>query len=279
MHFKNRDLLIATKHKKESVIAPVFSAELGTICSTTNGFDTDQFGTFTGEIERTLTGVQAAKEKCLKAMALYEYDMCVASEGSFGPHPNSCFIPVNCELMIFIDLRSEIEVVEGEMATETNFASTQVDNVAQLEIFAKQALFPSHALIMSPPGEEWNELEKGITDERQLKYHFQRFVKKYGAVHIETDMRAAYNPSRMVVIKRTAQKLVNRIKSHCPECKLPGFGITVTEFGLPCKLCRQPTRSILKYLSICKGCNFKMHSNRPDEKINEDPMFCDFCNP
>ena len=34
--------------------------------------------------------------------------------------------------------------------------------------------------------------------------------EQYGKAYVETDMRAIYNPTRMAVIKRTAEKLVRR---------------------------------------------------------------------
>jgi hypothetical protein len=50
--FEGRRLLIATKHHKEQVIAPVFEKELAVQCFTSDEFDTDSLGTFSGEIER-----------------------------------------------------------------------------------------------------------------------------------------------------------------------------------------------------------------------------------
>ena len=47
--FKGRTLLIATKHQKEQIISPIFEKELGVRCFVPDHFDTDIFGTFTGE--------------------------------------------------------------------------------------------------------------------------------------------------------------------------------------------------------------------------------------
>ena len=52
--FQNRQLLIATKHNKERVIAPLLEEALGVTCVVNDTFDTDTLGTFTGEVERTL---------------------------------------------------------------------------------------------------------------------------------------------------------------------------------------------------------------------------------
>lgn len=60
--FKGRRLIIATKHKKENVIAPILEKELGVICFTHPDLDTDELGTFSGEIERMMDPIATAKE-------------------------------------------------------------------------------------------------------------------------------------------------------------------------------------------------------------------------
>ena len=73
--FISRKLIIATKHKKESVIAPILEKELGVRCFTDETFDTDTLGTFTGEIERELDPIATARRKCLLAMELNNCDL------------------------------------------------------------------------------------------------------------------------------------------------------------------------------------------------------------
>jgi hypothetical protein len=57
--FENRKLIIATKHKKEEVIGPLIQSALGVIPFTDKRLDTDTLGTFTGEIERTVSPIEA----------------------------------------------------------------------------------------------------------------------------------------------------------------------------------------------------------------------------
>ena len=68
--FSGRNLVIATKHEKERVIAPVLELELGVKCFTTPNLNTDELGTFTGEVERKDVPVMTARKKCLRAMGL-----------------------------------------------------------------------------------------------------------------------------------------------------------------------------------------------------------------
>jgi hypothetical protein len=101
--FNDRRLLIATKHKKERVIAPLLEKNLGVICFTNDSFDTDALGTFSGEVERELDPITTVRKKCLLAMEASDCDLGVASEGSFGAHPSIFFASANDEFLIFID--------------------------------------------------------------------------------------------------------------------------------------------------------------------------------
>lgn len=83
--FKNRVAILATMHKKEEVISPILENELGIEIVVPEGFNTDQFGTFTGDIERMGDQYDAARHKAMGSMYLYDKTLAFASEGSFGP--------------------------------------------------------------------------------------------------------------------------------------------------------------------------------------------------
>ena len=82
--FEGRSIVIATKHKKQNAMAALLEKELGVSCIVPENLDTDMLGTFSGEIERDLSPLDAARKKCLLAMELTGTDLAVASEGSFG---------------------------------------------------------------------------------------------------------------------------------------------------------------------------------------------------
>ena len=277
--FKGRKVIIATKHQKEKVIAPILEKELGVSCFVDETFDTDVLGTFTGEIERELDPISTAREKCLRAMKLNNCDLGIASEGSFGPHPSMFFINTDDEFLIFIDTVNNIEVIVRELSTSTNFNGKQIQNQKELLQFAQQVIFPSHGLIIRKSKEDNSEIHKGITDIEILKKLFVQLFSKYNSVYAETDMRAMYNPTRMNVIEKAAEKLVQKIKSTCPHCQMPGFGITDAKKGLECSLCGSPTNSTLSYIYVCQHCQFTKEEMYPNKKTTEDPTFCDFCNP
>ena len=66
--FVGRTLVIATQHQKEKVIAPALEAALGVRCIVPDQFDSDRFGTFSGEIPRIKTPLETARDKCIAAM-------------------------------------------------------------------------------------------------------------------------------------------------------------------------------------------------------------------
>jgi len=277
--FENRKLVVATKHHKERVLAPILEKELGVKCFTPEGFDSDLLGTFSGEIERELDPIATAREKCIRAMKMSNCDLGLASEGSFGPHPTMFYLPADDEFLIFIDARYSLEIIVRELSTSTNYGGTQIRTEKELLEFAKQTSFPQHALILRKSKSENSDIHKGILDEEVLKLTFESLLEKFGSVYVETDMRAMYNPTRMKVIEKAAQNLVTKIQSTCPDCKMPGFGITKAKKGLKCGLCGLPTNSIVSYVYECQHCQFQKEEMYPDQKTTEDPSLCDFCNP
>ena len=99
--FEGRRLVIATKHHKETVIAPLLEQHLGVQCFVPNDFDTDALGTFTGEVARKEDALSTARQKCLLAMQKTNCDLGIASEGSFGPHPSIFMAHADNEFLIF----------------------------------------------------------------------------------------------------------------------------------------------------------------------------------
>jgi hypothetical protein len=276
--FWGRKLAIATKHGKEQVIAPIFEKRLGVTCYVPSEFDTDLLGTFTGEVERT-TPLATAKEKCLRGMSLANCDLGIASEGSFGPHPDYPFIPANEELLLLIDKKNNLEISMQELSIETNFNSQEICTENELIDFANRAKFPEHKVILRKSYAEPTDIIKDISDWEELMKAFSYLSTKHNKVYAETDMRAMRNPMRMKVIEQTAEKLLSKILTGCPACGTPGFGIAAKKDGLPCKLCKSPTRSVLSYIYICLHCQHREEHIFPHHKKTEDPQYCDTCNP
>jgi len=277
--FKDRKLLIATKHHKEQVIAPIFEKGLGVHCFVPEKYDSDIFGTFSGEVERKNTALETVKAKCLAAMEEFDCDLAIASEGSFGSHPSIFFAQADDEFLIFIDKKNDLEIIGRELSLETNFYGEKIYNREMLLNFADRIQFPSHAIILRAEADDLTSIRKGIITNSQLEDAFQQIMNMHGSVYAETDMRALYNPTRMAVIKIAAQKLLETIKTECPSCKAPGFCVTDAKQGLLCSWCSAPTRSTLSFIYSCKKCFFSSEKMYPHQKITEEPGFCDSCNP
>lgn len=280
--FKNRTAVLITKHKKDQVIFPIL-AETGMNLKLLDTIDTDTFGTFTREIDRKGTQLEAARYKALKAIEETGESIAIASEGSFGPHPTIYFVPANIELILLIDTLNNIEIAGWEISTVTNYCQKAIPSVRGAIKFAKESEFPSHGIVVRPNADRDNSgiLFKGITSEKALEKAVKICIAESvdGKALLETDMRAVYNPTRMKVIEKAATNLLAKIKSVCPECSWPGFEITEWIKGLPCENCFSPTSGISKHIYQCKKCTHKKEIEHPNNQKYSEARFCDYCNP
>lgn len=277
--FENRTLVIGTKHGKQQVIAPVIERALRVDCVVAADIDTDIFGTFTGEVERTADPLTTVRNKCLYTIKQTGYDLAIASEGSFGAHPSIPFLPANEEWLMLIDRKNSIEIFAREISTDTNFNHSVCTGLRQVKEFAEQVGFPTHGLILKPGEGVVTDMVKGIVTYKVLEAQCTRMLEKYGEVFVETDMRALYNPKRMAVIGNAAKKLAAKVLSLCPLCSRPGFDVISYKNGLPCELCSAPTRSILSYTYGCTGCGYQKEVLFPHNREYESAGYCDVCNP
>lgn len=272
-------MVIATKHKKEAVIAPLLEKNIGVKCFVPKNFDTDIFGTFSGEIDRNDDAIATVRKKCLLAMKETDCDLGIASEGSFGQHPTLFFANADEEFLIFIDKKNNLEIIARELSLETNFNSKTINNDNDLMEFIKKVKFPEHAVILKNIEKKPLTIIKGIQNLKFLQQNYRKISSSNNEVIIETDMRAMFNPTRMKIIEIATQKLINKIKSVCPQCKTPGFDISKIVSGLECSYCNLPTNSTKSLLYECKKCKYKLEKLHPNNKKSEDPMYCNFCNP
>ena len=136
------------------------------------------------------------------------------------------FASADDEFLIFIDKKNNLEIIARELSLETNLDGKEIRTLEELMEFAQSAHFPSHGLILRRSLDDSRDMTKGITDMHELRETYEQLISKYTSVYVETDMRAMYNPSRMKVIEAATYTLIEKINSLCPECHMPGFGIT-----------------------------------------------------
>lgn len=277
MYYKDRRVLLASKHEKEKAIAEVFFNKLECqLC--VEAFDTDQFGTFTGEIARPLTPYETCVLKAKTAAEQFDYNLSLASEGSFGPHPAFSFIPSAHEIMVFIDKANNWVIAEQLISQKTNYTMLTIDAHTELDDFLRRVDFPNHALTLQMnTGKEL--IAKGIRDKITLLASLENGFQHEQQLFLATDMRAMMNPTRMEVLSELAYKLAVRIGSQCPGCNIPGFGFKTTKGKLPCSLCHSPTSYYELEIWGCIACDYQESKPRKDGLKQTEPACCDYCNP
>jgi hypothetical protein len=271
---------LLTQHGKERAIAPVLEPALGWRIERVEGFDTDRLGTFTRDVAREGTQLEAARKKARIGMALSGLHHGLGSEGSFGPDPCTGLLPWNAELLVYVDAQLGIEVVgaaQGQAISDHRMA----DDWAAVEDFARGVGFPGHQLVLRPERQDDPRIRKGLADWPALAQAYAWAARQPGSggrVFVEVDLRAHANPTRMATIRRAAEDLVRKLRSLCPACGAPGFGVVERIAGLPCGDCGAPTREIRAEVHGCLRCTHREMHVRSDRQ-HADPARCDHCNP
>lgn len=278
--FGGRKLVIATMHGKEKVIAPLLEEGLGVVtCLPPRSFNSDRFGTFTGEIKRVGNQLEAARKKAHEAMEMAGCDLAVSSEGSFGPDPSLPFVQSNLELVLFIDRKNGYEVRGHHRTQSTTAFSESVSTVVEVLQLADKLHFPEQGLIVRAH-EKSKEIYKDITTIEELERLTRRLLRWpwRKSVYLETDLRAHRNPARMLAIRQATEDLVKNIASTCPTCEAPGFVITKLETGVPCSMCGLPTDLPMYEVYSCSECSFSEERLISKQEV-ADPLYCGDCNP
>ena len=277
--YAGRRVALLTQHGKERMIAPVLDAALGCWVERVGGFDTDTLGTFTRNIPRAGTQLEAARKKARIGMERSGLSLGLASEGAFGPDPMAGLFPWNVELLLFIDAERGIEVT-GMAQQATRFAHLLTDDWEQAVQFARQAGFPEHHLVARPQDQDDPRIEKGIATWAALEAAFLRArgCAENGQVFLEHDLRAHAHATRRDVIRLAAENLAAKLNSLCPACGTPGFWTVERVVGLPCADCGAPTREVRADIYGCLKCAHRKTRERVGVE-HADPARCDYCNP
>lgn len=268
-----------TQHGKQQVIAPALHAAVGCKVERVAGIDTDLLGTFTREIPRAGTQLDAARSKARLGMTRAGVPLGIASEGAFGPDPMMGMLPWNLEVLVWIDDVGGIEITASAQAV-ANFAHLQTGDWDAARAFAQEWRFPDHYLVVRPAHDGDPRIRKGITswEAFEQQFHLARHSSANAEVFIETDMRADANPTRMCVIRKAAMELGQRLASLCMRCQAPGFWCVGQVPGLPCGLCGEATQDAVAEIFACVQCDHQ-HVRELTHERAADPAHCDFCNP
>lgn len=257
---------LLTKHRKSLQLAPVLY-DIGIELVEIDFFDTDELGTFSGEIERTLSPRDCALEKARKAAELSGLNVGVGSEGSFGGGPVSGLMNWNQEIICLYQREPELIIyasAEGPTALRPIKAASLDELAAKMSDFQQQRW-----IVRCPDG-----ILKGLSAAEVIGIHQASFTS--WPVELEPDLRAMNSPLRQLMIQKAALNLAERIQSKCPECDGIDFWPEDKEFGPACQLCGFPTNEVKSLISCCKSCGY-VESKTLNETGNE--RFCDQCNP
>jgi hypothetical protein len=270
---------LLTQHGKESVVCPQLYDSNGLELIHVSNYDTDKLGSFTREIPRYGSQLDAARKKARVGMELSNSMLGIASEGAFDNDPYTGMLPWNYELVILIDDTRKIELI-GFFGGKAQSTSRQVRSWDELNRLLSEAQFTTHQLVVRPDDEYHPECLKGIKDIESLKKAFDWAIglSKSGSVFVENDLRAHTNPTRMANILKATQDLSRKMNSVCPECDSPGFWITERVKGLPCSYCGAPTDLPISNIWSCVKCTHKKEEAISDQS-RADPSKCPYCNP
>lgn len=267
---------LLTRHHKAALIAPEL-AKLGLSLVATDAYDTDQLGTFSGEVARTLSPLDCARTKARLACELTGCALGLGSEGSFGGGPFPGFVPWNDELLLLYDQRTGQEIVaHAGMAVALN--SVETDDVAQLRQHLAKHDAQQGWMLQGPDG--WH---KGLQGELAVMAALKSsaLLGSDGRLHqtvlLQPDLRAHMCPPRQAVIQQAAAQLVQRMSTHCPHCEAPDFWVNDCERGLPCSDCGFLTSQISSTIKRCSRCGHQ--EQQPVASAWADAKHCPRCNP
>ena len=277
--YANQVAVLTSKHQKINLIAPAFSDQVGLKIIELD-LDTDELGTFTGEVERKAPPLETAIQKARLGMDATGTPIGIASEGSIGPDPLIPFIHSDIEHLVLVDDENDIVISEAYRSFDISVATVTVSPGQDLTDFLEKADFPNHRLIVRPNAGERFASIKGISEIKNLMKAVENSSSKSadGLVIIESDLRAYCSPSRQKNIQELANLLALRVSQLCPQCRLPGWGRIGYEKGLHCSTCGLENSAAIRQERLgCVRCNYVEFGVVVAHAL--DPAQCEFCNP
>ena len=281
--YRGLTLHFATKHGKEEILAPHFHS-LGMKCEAVP-IDTDEFGTFSGEVERKGTIRETLRKKIGAAVKKVPNGrLFLASEGSFGPHPFLGFLQTDLESLLFHDQELGLEIYAEFLCLDPVHAERTLEPRDDFRKLLSEIGFPDHGVIVHPESSV-TPVFKGLHTLREVEQAMLDcfMASSSGRVTLMTDLRANHNATRRSAIFKAGEKLVEKLKSFCPSCGVPGFALAGAVPGLKCEACGLPSEIAKEEIWSCPNsievCQYEEIKPRADGKKHLSPDECSFCNP
>ena len=275
--YRGATVVLPTLHNKGALAQEAFTEYLGMDVIELHA-DTDQFGTFSGDVERKLSPKESAIAKAKLGLTQTEYQYALASEGTIGADPTIPFVNSDLEVVVFLDSINDLIISNTHRSFEISACTHEYIEGEDLEKFLTKADFPNHQLIVKCLDTDIKVLAKGISNRADLMKVLDQAEKEgLKKIVIESDLRAHASPSRAQNIKQAFKELAIRISSLCPECESPGWGVTSAVRGLPCSDCGEESDAIKAHVFGCISCSYVAEADPIATSI--DPSRCSWCNP
>jgi hypothetical protein len=274
--YNSKTAVLTSKHQKLDLLRPSLESATG-LSLIEQAMDTDQLGTFSGEIERLGSPLEVAIKKAQLGMIATGLPLGVASEGSIGPDPFVPFVISNIETLVFVDQELDIVISETFRSLDIVSATTQTFPGQDLTEYLAIVGFPEQRVIAKSTS---GGVEKGLGSISSLEQAIAKLALEANEskVSLEPDYRAMHCPTRRVNIAYVAKALAFRVASLCPECNAPGWGKKDFVRGLRCSNCGSDhPDAIAQELKTCVRCDFFQPGMVLAESL--DPSKCFSCNP
>jgi hypothetical protein len=272
---------LATIHAKELAVAPPFRRVLGAEIVVAPDLDTDELGTFSGEVPRPDALVETCVLKAELAFRTLDVDCAIANEGSYGPIDAVPLLPSGVEIMAFLDRRRGIRIIETLSTHRTNWRLMRFKaGDPGVPSVAKAMGFPRYGVFVVCSS-DWSHPIKGLTtvDDVVSAMNQEANRSEDGLAVLYADMRAHRNPARMRVVRALSWKLAKRLERLCPKCDAPGFGSIGNRRGLPCEACARPTHWVHFEIDGCSACGHAETRPRKDGRKTAAKLSCRNCSP
>lgn len=269
-------IAFGTQHDKARLVAPFFSA-VHEVTLSEIAIDTDQFGTFSGDIPRVLSPQECALQKAKLAAQAAESRYGLGSEGSIGVHPAMPFITSDVEHLVLWDELEQVALTEsvlGPIASVTGTYSSWEECHSALSGHN----FEGHLLICRS-SDQPSVLVKGIKSQDELHAAFLscQAESEDQPVTVESDLRAMCSLSRQNNISAVAEKFAARLSRSCPSCHRWGWGREKNLYGAPCSDCGTLSPHALREkVLVCEYCQ---HEHTQESFPSCSPAQCGVCNP
>jgi hypothetical protein len=185
-----------------------------------------------------------------------------------------------------VDRHRDLVISERLEGAPTNFSHSVIAAGADPGSWLERIGFPAHGVIVRPHRSDPHPsnpfpIVRGLQCPQALEQAIRGAAAHSadGLALLETDMRAHRNPTRMASIRRLAFRLVRRIRTPCPSCGSPGWGLVGRVPGLPCDWCGLPTALLRAEIHGCAHCDHRAEVPRRDGLLRADPQHCAPCNP